>query len=945
MNYDIITYGAGETLEATFNALAALINGQNGSIFNTLVRLGSFLGVLWGMMLVFYGEQMHFLTRWFLPYFVILMGFFTPTCTVHIIDPTSHHPPRTVQNIPFGIGMVAGTISKMGHEITQKIEAVFRLPDDLLYHKTGAVMASRLIADSKIAHITNPDIAETMREFVNQCVFFDALLGRKYTLDDLKNSDDIWDLVKRNASPARSFMYKEPKQKPEILTCQAGVQKLEGLLNVEVKNTFKTCEGRVFGNTQASGNLVKQYLPVSINYMTNMSKTAEDYMRQQMMIYGVIDAQESRSVALGNAPDFAKRRAYLQQRETQESLAWMASQKILAMKNVLEALIYAAFIFLLSLALLPMGWRFIGTWVSLVLWIQLWPPLYAILNFMMNMAAQSQSQGIIQSKGITIANSVGFTNLHADMAAQAGFLTISVGALAYALVKGGAASFVHLAGHLAGPGTSAASQAAGDMISGNYSFGNVTQGTVQAHNTTMGQHMLSPSYSSGAFSQNDGVIARITGSDGGHIVNVSNSNLRSSINLSESLSHSYAESATQAATASQSETVAFAQSQAQAYRNVIDLASHQSKSQSSGEGHVTSMSASDSRAFETAANLTDRFAKDHSISSKEASQVMAQAMASIDAGINLGVLGGRVGGSIAGNISSDTVDSNTLSQAIDYVKTSGLKDSLTQAIQATQEGRTSTSDETSQRYMQGINSSLESAQTHRHEATSQLQKSQSYSEMASFTKQNSGSINANMTQDYMKWLPQQSLPNSNGPMGQRAAEHIVAFDTESNLGYQKQFLEKTFNKMPSFMDGASVKSFVDVETSHRGSSANIPAISGSIGVNDSVASQATQAGFGDGFSISNTSKEQALDKITATQGGIEQHQSNVLDIGQSRQNLAEEVQFDGKHPSVGDDSRMTVDDLFSPKNQMDDQMKARLYDLEEKIDSQKDKNNKTDGKN
>ena len=76
------------------------------------------------------------------------------------------------------IGMVAGTISKMGHAITQKIESAFALPDDLLYHKTGSMMASRLIAASRTFHITDPDVADTMRSFVNQCVFFDALLEK-----------------------------------------------------------------------------------------------------------------------------------------------------------------------------------------------------------------------------------------------------------------------------------------------------------------------------------------------------------------------------------------------------------------------------------------------------------------------------------------------------------------------------------------------------------------------------------------------------------------------------------------------------------------------------------------------------------------------------------------------------------------------------------------------
>jgi hypothetical protein len=46
MTYTIISYGAGEVLEATFNAIAALINSKTGTLYNPLVRFALLIGLM-----------------------------------------------------------------------------------------------------------------------------------------------------------------------------------------------------------------------------------------------------------------------------------------------------------------------------------------------------------------------------------------------------------------------------------------------------------------------------------------------------------------------------------------------------------------------------------------------------------------------------------------------------------------------------------------------------------------------------------------------------------------------------------------------------------------------------------------------------------------------------------------------------------------------------------
>lgn len=903
MAFTIITYGAAEVLDTTFNALAALLNSKTGTLYQPLVRLSLVVGLIWATTSMITGDHMRFIKTWALPSILMLVLFFAPTCRVHIHDPVSGHQ-YTVDHVPWGLGAVAGVVSQIGHRVTQKIEKTFSLPDDLKYHKTGAVMASHLIASANTFHITNGDLAETVQSFMTQCVVYDALLGKKYTLHDLKNSTDIWKLVTSNLSPARSFTFKGPGkgQVSQIVSCSKAIGLLDQWLKRDIQNAFQLFESKIFGANIAKNNgashhggphlgsipgvQLKQYLPGAFDYMTQMSKSAEEYMMQQMMIYSVVDSIENTSTNLGNAPNFAVRRAYLQQRATQETLAGVAAQKLIAMKNVLEALIYAAFLFILPLALLPQGWSYIMRWISLVLWIQLWPPLYAILNFIMNVSVRSKGVGMItgpEGSGITIASSVGFMNLHADMAAQAGFLSIAVGTLAYALVKGGAAGFGSLVSHMGSPALSSASRAAEDLISGNYSFGNVSQGNLQAYNSSFGQQNYSPSYSSGSFTQNDGVISRTTGAEGEHMVNVSNSNLRSSLNFSESLSNSYTEQANKAQQLSESQMIASATAEADHNRNVMDFSAHQAKQASSSDSYSTGQTASTNQAFTKLDALVERFAKDHNLSNETSAQILGRASVAASTGIGFQFLGNgaTLTGSLeaTGQISGTSSERDTFSAAKDYAKQNNFQEALYAASQAARDGRYSEMSDEGQRFAKGITDSYEKSHQLREEASANLQKSQGFSQMASTTKQNAGSINASLNQEYVNWLQGQSLPNSHGPMGIGEAETILASRPDLNTQYQQRFMEDKMQQAEQLMGVHGLPSKPsDIDKAYGQVHITNP-VSQGVGY---VTSQAATSGFGNDFEVNTMARAEAQKVLSSTDTKMAEHQQDIAKQGNLR---------------------------------------------------------------
>ncbi|MBP6986407.1 MAG: conjugal transfer protein TraG N-terminal domain-containing protein [Alphaproteobacteria bacterium] len=912
MEITVITYGAGEILDTTFNAIAALMNAKSGTLYQPLVRFSLILGLMWAIVTVIYGNHSQLLTSWFIPFNLMLYLFFIPTCTVIIQDPVTGFNYK-VDNVPWGLGSVAGLVSQIGDRVTREVEKTFSLPDDLKYHKTGAVMASNLIANANNFQITDADLNETMRSFVNQCVVYDALMGQKYTLEELRSSGDIWGLVSKNASQARAFVFKAPgkNQRPEILTCAQGVTRLKPFLESSVENAFQFFGRKIFSKDAAKpwtvplaaganaeapasanrsklGQQLKGYLPGAMNYMTNMSNSANDYMMQQMMIHSVVDGIESQSTALGNAPNFAVRRAYLHQRANEENIAGVAAQKLIAMKNVMEALIYVAFIFLLPLAILPMGWRYIGKWVSLVMWIQLWPPLYAILNFIMNVSVRAKGMGLVATDGtgITIANSVGFSNLHADMAAQAGFMSLAVGSLAYALVKGGAGSFVHLASHMAGPASSASARASEDMMSGNYSLGNISQGTMQANNTTFGQNNMSPSYSSGSFAQNDGVVSRTTAADGEHIVSVANSSLRSSLNMGETMSNSYTEQATKATQMSESQMIASAKSLADHNRQVMDLSNQQSKQTDGSESYSNGVTSSQNKAFTELDGLVDSFASERQISKEKAAQLLASASAGVETGVGFQVFGNgataKASLTTTATSSYNTHDRDNMSAAQNFSKQNNFQNALNNAAQASQDSRFSESSQDAKKFSSSIGASLEQSNQFRDEASANLQKSQSFSKMASWTKQNSASINASLNQDFVNWLPNQSLPNSSGSMGQVEAEAILSSRPELEQAYQQRFMESKLSQLTDIGASGLPGSMGAIQSSFNDARAGLPN-----NVSDApmqnLSTQANNEGMGGNFLVDTRAKHASLDKLNDIQDQMIEHSEKLERMGKERE--------------------------------------------------------------
>ena len=839
METTIYTIGGGEIFSLIFNGIASLISGAEGHkgiLFNPFVRIGAMTGLLVAIVQTLWRDQMEIIRSFFMPFIVMLFVVLTPTTTIHIIDNLVGRKDYVVAHDPFGLGFVAGLFSQIGQEITEKIEQVFSLPDDLKYHKTGAVFASNLIKNAKIFHIVDENVAENMRGFVTQCVAYDAMLGRKYTFQDLKTTDDIWALVTNNPSPVRAFLWQEVGKKSEIVTCKIGAEKLTALFEKEVDKTADFFGKKLFktnGNAPINFKAeIYKYLPVSFSYLIDSAKSAQEIIKQQIMIHSVLDGIENKSVTLGNAPNVALRKAYLQQRNTNASLGELAADTLPVMKILLEAIIYVAFLVVFPLVLMPWGWKVFKAWLELVVWIQCWAPLYAVLNMIMTVYGRAQSlslSALTEGHGVTIANSVGLIDFHADLSAMAGWAAISIPFLAGALVKGGVSAFNILATHLGGVSQSVASKAGEELTSGNYSLGNVSLGTVQANNTNMNQHMLSGSWHSGAFTQSDGRIQEITTAEGAQIMDEKISSLASNMNISESMQSMFQRQATRSETAAHNSMVAASQQEAKAYRDMIDLARHQATHKSMVTGYSDSANTSLGKSLSKIHDKTQSFAQQNNISYEKASQLLGEVSATL--GGSFGPKGINLSYGVTGkaDIASRTNKSESYQKAENFIEQQNLRDDFNTVRQAARDQRASLGDDIGQRYAESISSSFDKADQFRREASANLQRSQSFTESASESSQHSWSISDNLNQDYLEWLSRQSYMGSGSAMGMSQAKHIVLNDDAMNRAYQREFLHQYQLGLDNYFDQVQIYSSQDIRQAYQdyASSAHRPGDIGS----------------------------------------------------------------------------------------------------------------------
>src|SRR3990167_5743897 len=141
MEHMITTYGGGELFQLVFNGIAALFKQDSTGMVLPLIRIGLMVGLLYTLILMCVRSSLVEGLHWLLWVIIATNLLFLPKTTVFIHDPLTNERFK-VDHVPLALGAFASLVSHVGKTITEKVEAVFSLPDYMPYHQRGTVFAS-----------------------------------------------------------------------------------------------------------------------------------------------------------------------------------------------------------------------------------------------------------------------------------------------------------------------------------------------------------------------------------------------------------------------------------------------------------------------------------------------------------------------------------------------------------------------------------------------------------------------------------------------------------------------------------------------------------------------------------------------------------------------------------------------------------------------------------
>jgi conjugal transfer mating pair stabilization protein TraG len=179
---------------------------------------------------------------------------------------------------------------------------------------------------------------------------------------------------------------------------------------------------------------------------------AADLLRQNIMINLVQDTNSLAGLKLNDpaATMLATARANATASTNASFLTMgrIAAEALPMVRNVIEAVVYAVFPFVFLLFLLAQGRGLamaIKSFVMSLVWIQLWPPLYAILNYVGTLASARNLAAAARmgsgTQGLTLDTAASIYQGAISDQAIAGYMVVSIPIIATAIIKGGEVAF------------------------------------------------------------------------------------------------------------------------------------------------------------------------------------------------------------------------------------------------------------------------------------------------------------------------------------------------------------------------------------------------------------------------------------------------------------------------------------------------------------------------
>ncbi|EJO8008402.1 conjugal transfer mating pair stabilization protein TraG [Salmonella enterica] len=782
---EVYVIAGGEWLRNNLNAIAAFMSTRT---WDSIEKIALTLSVLAVAVMWVQRHNVMDLLGW-VAVFVLISLLVNVRTSVQIIDNSDLVQVHRVDNVPVGLAMPLSLTTRIGHAMVASYEMIFTQPDSVTYSKTGMLFGAELVSKSTDFLSRNPEIANLFQDYVQNCVMGDIYLNHKYTLEELMASADPYTLIFSRPSPLRGVY----DSNNNFVTCKDASVSLKDKLNLDTQSGGKTWHyyaQQLFGGRPDPNLLFSTLIGDSYSYFYGSSKSASQIIRQNVTINALKEGITSYAARNGDSAslvNLATTSSMEKQRLAHVSIGHVAMRTLPMTQTILTGIAIGIFPLLVLAAVFnKLTLSVLKGYVFALMWLQSWPMLYAILNSAMTFYAKQNGAPVVLSEISQIQLK------YSDLASTAGYLSMMIPPLSWMMVRGLGAGFSSVYSHFASSAISPAASAAGSVVDGNYSYGNMQTENVNGFSwstnstTSFGQMM----YQTGS-----GATATQT-RDGNMVMDASGamSRLPVGINATRQVAAAQQEMAREASNRAESALHGFSSSIASAWNTLSQFGSNRGSSDSVTGGADSTMSAQDSMMASRMRSAVESYAKAHNISNEQATRELASRSTRASAGmygdahaewgikpkiLNVGGgLGVRGGGRAsidwndegAHQASSGSRASHDARHDIDAKASKDFKEASDYFTSRKVSESGSHTDNNADSRVDQLSAALNSAKQSYDQYTTNMTRSHEYAEMVSRTESMSGQMSEDLSQQFaqyvMKHAPQDAeaiLTNTSSP--------------------------------------------------------------------------------------------------------------------------------------------------------------------------------------
>ncbi|ECE6696362.1 conjugal transfer mating pair stabilization protein TraG [Salmonella enterica] len=764
---EVYVIAGGEWLSNNLNAIAAFMSSRT---WDSIEKIALTLAVLAVAVMWVQRHNVMDLLGW-VAVFVLISLLVTIRTSVQIIDNSDLVRVYRVDNVPVGLALPLSLTTRIGHAMVASYEMIFAQPDSVTYSKTGMLFGAGLVTKSTDFLSRNPEITGLFQDYVQNCVMGDIYLNHKYSLEELMESGDPYTLIFSNPTPLRGVFDKNN----HFLTCKDASVTLKDKLNLDTKTGGRTWHyyvQQLFGGRPDPNLLFSTMLGDSYSYFYGSSQSASQIIRQNVTINALRDGITSYAARSGDTAslmNLATTSSMEKQRLAHASIGQVAMRTLPMTQTILLGIAIGIFPLLVLVAVFnKLTLSVLKGYVFALMWLQSWPLLYAILNSAMTFYARQNGVPVVLSEMSQIQLK------YSDLATTAGYISMMIPPLSWAMVKGLGAGFSGVYSHFASSAISPTASAAAGVVDGNYSYGNMQTENVNGFSWSTNS---TTSFGQMTYQTGSGATATQT-RDGNMVMDASGaqSRLPVNINATRQIAAAQQEMAREASTQAESALHGFSSSIASAWNTLSQFGTNRGSSDSVTSGADSTMSAQDSMMASRMRSAVESYAKAHNISNEQATQELASRSTRTSAGIYgdahaewgirpkiLGVGGGAgvKGGGKAGidwedndshQASSNTHASHNTRHDVDAKATQDFKEASDYFTSRKVSESGSHTDNNADSRVDHLSAALNSAKQSYDQYTTNLSRSHEYAEMASRTESMSGQMSEDLSQQFVNYV-------------------------------------------------------------------------------------------------------------------------------------------------------------------------------------------------